>query len=102
MKLSKIQKDTLSHYDRMIKYAKTQNHIDIPLISTMYLAIGESWDGNSCKYCIKHCSDCWSCSLADTKSESCCEEWGILNLSTSWEEWIINAEAMKKHIIKKG
>jgi hypothetical protein len=122
MNRSKLKKETLAHYDRMITWAKKQNELDQPNDKLMLSLLNETWKGFFCKYCIyysgffdeQNTSFCknntyGNCPLNPNKanfkktSMYCCNGlWSKMNRSKTWEEWIVNAKLVKKYIKENG
>jgi len=111
------KQEAIAHYERMIKWAKTQppgNRIRYKhSVSIMFVAIGEDWYGKNCVYCqkyIKYSSSSTNkpCPLTSyvipyCDDKSCCNGlWIKMNNSTTWKEWIINAEKVLEYIKENG
>ena len=118
----KIQQDAIAHYERMIAWAKAHINLTVNLtfnVFEMEKAIGERAHSRDCSYCNRfqdtcryegdfHIQPCSSCPLHNGKhdwatSSYCCNGlWLELNRSTSWKQWIVNAEAVLEYIKQYG
>jgi hypothetical protein len=103
-----IKQEALDHYDRMIKWAKTQNSGGAPDVQIMEKELKESWFSGDCPYCKKYnfCMSSEVCPL-QTKVErihtSCCDGlWINLSISPTWKKWIKNAILVRNFIKKNG
>lgn len=101
----------LEHYDRMIRWAKTQNPLCPAIRFDMKRYLGISWTGDDCSYCKENAPDnCARCKLcgsgADEYSlngEACCEGlWSKMARANSWHEWIRCAKEVREYIRKNG
>ncbi len=119
MNKSKLQKEALAHYDRMIEWAKKQKKFNHPNDKVMLRRLGENWMGLFCVYCTTFSEpDCVhncvhniygkcplnsnSTNIGRTPFDCCNQLWLQMSESETWEEWIINAELVKKYIKENG
>jgi hypothetical protein len=116
--MNKLQKETIAHYNRMIKYAKA--HIDEKMdpyeaCEEMESEIGEDWHTNSCIYCkhygLRRISFPPICPLAVFNDkfincggwDNCCNGlWSKLEQVQNWKDWIEAAKEVKKYIRENG
>lgn len=99
--MNKLQKDAIAHYNRMIKWAKTQSQNSTPLSHVMNMEIKEGWGGADCSYCRAYLENCDDCSLS--KSYRCCNElWYKMDVAKTWSEWIKYAQKIKQYIKDNG
>lgn len=98
------KKQTIEHYERMIKWAKTQPEKDLSLMMTMKEHINENWSGNYCSYCKIYSTpfSCPSCPLGSGPDLCCFGAWGAMNSSGSWGKWVINANIVLEYIKENG
>jgi hypothetical protein len=115
--MKKIQQQAISHYNRMIKWVKTQDPKQYPDECFMEQEIGEDWFGDGCPYCKinmaeeydeKH-AECEKCPLSKNGAEqgigtgNCCNGlWKKMARSKTWKTWLKYAELIKQYIIEKG
>jgi hypothetical protein len=81
----------------MIRYAKTQPPTDEPSGTRMLLDIGEKWTGAYCELCRVQWENGpdWICPLLGaTCNHNCHPVWLAVDDSTTWSEWIENAEKL--------
>jgi hypothetical protein len=104
-----LKKETLEHYDRMIKQAKKQWPKGRPNRSLMEKNLKENWYGEYCPYCIAYKNKCSECELKgklqknEILSVLCCDKlWYKMVISDTWEEWIEAAEKVKLYIKENG
>ena len=107
-KYSKVKKDAIAHYTRMIKWAEVQPEEEMTNRCEMDKDIGEFYWGNDCSYCIekdeKQVSDC----LLGTdgkcqKDNSCCNNlWYEMVTSGTWGTWVKRAKLVREYIRKNG
>lgn len=92
---------SIAHWKRMIEWVKTKDQKTLPYIEEMYDSIGEYWGGGFCALCSKYYyynyeNVCPKCPL-DKKGYRCSingSPWKNVTLSTTWGEWLINANKM--------
>ncbi len=106
-----IKQEALEHYDRMIKWVKTQSNEDMPNHSAMLRAIHENWFGNDCPYCGKYYmpkdKKC-KCRLNPEKKyrlpSDCCDGlWVKMSICTyTWADWLKYARKVRAYINKHG
>ena len=108
----KIKKETLAHYERMIKWAEKQNDdecAEFDLLSDfMSVEIDETWEGHHCPICkfyyvrnsegisgvsFMGCGDC-PLSLSGNDCNYADSFWTKMDDSKSWSEWIIYAKKL--------
>lgn len=111
-KFSETQRETLNHYDRMIRWAKKQMPKKRTFEIKMALSIGESWHGEYCPYCQKYLfgtGDCKECPLKDKDKKEkswsgrCCSGlWHEMNRSKTWGKWVEAAQKVRQYIKANG
>jgi len=104
-----IKQEALDHYDRMIKWAKTQNSGGAPDVQIMEKELKESWFGGDCPYCKEYnfCMSSKRCPLLANNNEKLCNFccgglWMELAISSTWKKWIKNAILVRNFIEKNG
>jgi len=95
-------KKTIAHWERMIKWAKKQNHYNFVNKNEMMNEIGECWDSRYCDLCIKYNKNrCAKCPLK-RKYGGCIMRtdnlWFSVATSRIWDEWIDNAKDFLKQL----
>lgn len=107
--MRKMKKITIRHYEEKIAWAKTRPSDEHPSKGHMFYAIGHSWQGTYCPYCQKYnnrmsCIQEESrCPLLGKDEINCCNGlWRSMNKSTTWAEWITNAEKVLGYIKEHG
>ena len=105
-------KDSIKHWERMIKWVKTQE-VDSVSEKAMDVALnGEDWYGPSCPLCDLMSENnwlCYSCPLFIIVGRcSECEDgyddnppinsWSKVNDSATWTGWLIGAKSMLKEL----
>ena len=100
-KTTKIKKEALAHYDRMIKWAEKQNPRGRVNGYKIRGEIGEVWASYDCSYCNKYGLSCSRCPLnLDTW---CCNGlYGDMCKSKTWGTWIKRAEKVREYIEENG
>jgi len=97
-----LRKGTLSHYRRMIKYAKKQDPNEEPDAKKMLSDIGEDWYAKHCPYCQTYyrigCPS--TCPLCNNRISCCGGLWTKMNQALTWAQWIIHAKEIVKFIKK--
>lgn len=101
-KYSVRKKESLAHYRRMIKWAKTQAKNRRPSAAEMSMDIDEEWNGDNCQYCRAHDGHCAYCQLDDIKSGCCSGLWKKMYDAKSWAKWIYWAERIVQYIKNNG
>jgi hypothetical protein len=116
-----LRESALNHYDKMIAWASQQPEDEDASMDKMHNAIKENWSSSHCVYC-EFYSFCDTCPLSAKeinkgygfryKSEqniyyfnnySCCNGlWIMMSSSTTWGDWVINANKVYDYIQKKG
>lgn len=104
------RRKAIRHYNRMIKWAKTQNPKSKVSKKKMEKEIGESWSGRDCAYCTEYIAMwCGGCPLrpcgyaTDYPGEVCCSGLYYKMLTTSiWSSWIKAAEKVRDFIKENG
>lgn len=103
-----IKKETIKHYNRMIKWAKKQPQEGLVNVKFMFSEIGEDWFSEYCEYC-KLKNRGYRCKLIPKKDEACfggsnCCDGLWLNMYETriWKQWIEGAKLVKDYIKKNG
>ena len=100
-------KDTLSHWDRMIKWAGGQAQEESPSSDDMEKLLGENWYASHCPLCIEFYEEdsetpCQNCPLGAKVGECGNVEeinfWICVEDSNSWEEWLSSARIFRRQI----
>jgi hypothetical protein len=99
----------LNHYDKMIAWASQQPEDEDASMDKMHNAIKENWSSSYCVYC-EFYSFCDTCPLGVKKIDfynmqdyKCCNGlWIMMSSSTTWGDWVINANKVYDYIQKKG
>lgn len=103
-KYSKVKKDAIAHYTRMIKWAEKQPKRERPYTKTMEREIGENWWGHYCSYCQSpeyECLELEDCPLGT--DEKCCKGlWYKMRISKTWGTWVKRAKEVREYIRKNG
>ena len=110
-KYSKVKKDAIAHYNRMIKWAEKQPKRgrirEVSSMSrsvSMMAEIGEDWDGYYCSYCINpfnEIEECINCPI--NENSNCCGGlWEKMNISLTWGTWVKRAKLVREYIRKNG
>jgi hypothetical protein len=107
--MKQIQREAISHYDRMIKYAQTQDSLDMPDQEQI------NWHGWECSYCARYSSDrveerkCIGCPLSKDGiamvwgSKNCCAGlWSKMDRALTWKTWLKYARLVRQYIIDNG
>ena len=88
---------SIAHWERMIKFVKTQPKEDYPYPNKMISVIGETWSGKDCALCgLFSYYGCKRCPL-NTPELQCDKDdspYDKVANSTTWEEWLENAQIM--------
>ena len=84
--------DSISHWKRMIAWAKKQDGSVIVVLEDMIVAIHESWWGDDCALCTLYGGSCDDCIAYST--ELCGAIWNRVNCSITWSKWVKNAKVM--------
>jgi len=102
-------KESISHWERMIEWVKTQDLNETPTLTKMEEEIQEGWKTNNCSLCQEYYNPfrggvmiCLGCPLA-LKYGNCSyhftkNNWLAVNLSINWSEWLINAEKLLEQL----
>ena len=97
-----MKKYTLMHYNRMIKWAESQDPIDPVDCDEMIEAIDEGWGSSNCPYCKQYWEENDSCPLTNVDicvGMYCCNGlWNEMNKAEDWKEWIKCAKKVKAFI----
>lgn len=111
-KTIKSIKDTLLHWDRMIKFASKQpcflfwfpSKRKYVCCDTMYNSIKEEWYGNDCPLCNVYEINCGICPLGK-KFGSCSgsytenrNKWSLVCNSKRWGTWTKRAKEFREQI----
>jgi hypothetical protein len=105
-KIIKVIKQSITHWQYMIRWAKKHNQDDFAYRQEMLDDIGENWAGYYCPLC-KMFYKCNNCPLSYYDSfipRDCINEWRLVDISKTWGEWLENAEQMLlilKNVLKK-
>lgn len=103
-------KKSIKHWESMIKWVKTQNKNDYPFSYIMYENISENWYGSNCPLCKIYYRSyvhdrlyvlCNKCPLAikyGKCNSSLGNKWMDVQRSSSWREWIINANKLLRQL----
>ena len=99
--MSKIKKEELAHYDRMIAWAKEQKPRDKVSGYKMWDKIGEMWSNDDSSYCKRYGLFCGSCPLSlDLR---CCNRlYSDMHNSKTWGTWVKRAEKVREYIRENG
>ena len=102
--MNKLQKDAIAHYNRMIKWAKTQSQDISPHPIAMKFEIGEMWGSDDCSYCMTYrCDDCPLSKFTGPEFFGCCNKlWRKMDTASTWSEWIEYAKKIKQYIKDNG
>jgi hypothetical protein len=94
-----IQK-SISHWTRMIAWAKKQPQLDFSSADDMNKSIGEMWGGQYCSLCDLYLRErlCVGCPLDEKTGGCCCIEWRTITHSRNWDEWVKNAKILLKKL----
>lgn len=95
-----IKIKALNHYDRMITYAITQNMYSLPDKNKMLKDLKENWTCLFCPFCKFVNWDCFECPISIIDNVWNCEgtPWYNMDLSNTWDEWLLYAKLMLKKI----
>lgn len=103
------RKEALAHYERMIKWAKTQPKKADVSEHDMVSAIKEAWSADYCPYCKKMTGkSCRLCPLCRPSAKTlylgaCCGGlWYKLDLAETWGEWLKYATKIYDFIDRNG
>jgi hypothetical protein len=91
----------IEHYERMIEWAKTRHPDENISTFIMFGHIKETWAGVFCAYCIDYECDCSKCPL-EFNDECCGDLYCDMINSSTWSEWITNANKVLDYIRDKG
>ena len=114
--LTDVKEETIAHYDRMIKYAKSKwfgvfRKVDQ---SDMEFDINESWFGPDCPYCrafkgrLVNRKSKIKCPLSndfattECGGECCGGRWETMASAKTWKEWVRRAEDVVEYIRRNG
>lgn len=92
-------KESIAHWNCMIRWARKRKERLHPTRSFMEQALGESWSGEYCALCKKYQghATCISCPLRQAGYD--CEEWDgpwrKVARAQTWCEWVIAAVNMR-------
>lgn len=107
MTKQKAIKDSISHWERMIAWAKNRRGAEYTTLLGMNISIEEDWGGRYCPLCLKYQKMdpqhpdssslyiCTKCPLAQKYGRcgrSSRNGWFSVTMATSWKEWVRNAE----------
>jgi hypothetical protein len=100
-----LKQEAISHYDKMITWAKKQKHDKGVVKGEMLSDIGEHWGGDFCEYCTEFV--CSKCPLSKEQHFPprlvCCDSlWGKMTRAKTWRDWIYFAEKIREYIILEG
>lgn len=96
-KKTKAIQDSIAHWERMIAYVKTLDKEQDSNRHYLKDKINEAWLGYDCPLCTLYEDDCSTCPLYNYEQTECDDEdslWQNVNDSTTWGDWIVNANRM--------
>jgi hypothetical protein len=92
---------SIEHWERMIRFAKTQPLKEEPKEYLIYKALQEDWHDDDCALCREN-EDCSTCPLP--LLNECCDDegstWDKVDHSKTWEEWLNWAYIMLDNLEK--
>jgi len=118
-----LQQKAIKHYDKMIRYAKTQLPGSKVSRTSMYKNIGQYWEGDDCPYCQREEAGLVGylvetklspedlggfgfkeseCPLGPCDLNCCNGLWTDMDLAETWGEWIEAAKQVREYIREKG
>ena len=100
MKMTKIKKDAIEHYNKMIEYVETLNKL--PDSETMESVLGEDWYSNYCSYCMLNEGNCDICQLKNFFEGCCSGLWVKMSKARMRKTWLKYAKLVREYIIKNG
>ena len=101
-KYSKVKRDAVDHYVRMIKWAEKQPKRDTVDYINMMKEIDEHWGPYYCSYCQKD-NSFYACTVCELGDSPCCD--GLharLCESKTWGTWVKRAKKVLEYIRKYG
>lgn len=102
MNKAKLQKDiklldeSIAHWDRMIRWARTQPQDGKVYDEYMFDEIKERWNADYCSLCLEYYDSCEGCPLREAGNycEDDCSAWRAVCCSAKWDKWVEKAEEM--------
>ena len=105
--------ESINHWKKMINWVAGQPQNSKPNFLTMLVNIGENWGSMDCPFCKYYVyiddwkpwlRDCIGCPISQ-KWGRCSvykksHPWGAVSNSSTWGEWLINAELFLKELEK--
>jgi hypothetical protein len=87
-------KETIKHWERMIRWAKERDKSETVNPHNMVLELKEWWNGEHCPLCEKFgkrscgkCPPCRTCGVCSGQIYIGTNLWGKVNSSLTWGEW---------------
>jgi hypothetical protein len=95
----KLLNESITHWEKMKRWAKKQPEQGFPYFREMHLDIGEYWRGDHCPLCNKYLErlpTCRGCPIYmhDFHCNHPKSTWKKVNRSKTWKEWLNSADEM--------